>query len=284
VELRPHQWSKNLLVLVAVGTSHRYTEWTSVAHAILSGLLFCLASSSVYLVNDLLDLQADRLHPTKKYRPLARGDVSIPTAIALAIFLALVAVWGSAQLDHRLALAVGLYLAASLLYSIWIKEFLVVDVVMLACLYVLRVVAGGFAIGIWLSFWTFAFSLFFFFSLALMKRYSELRIRQELDDPQTNRRAYRISDTVQLDLLGVASSLVAVLIVGLYIDGPDVKRLYANPAILWFLCPLLLYWCGRQWILAGRGEMNEDPVAFALHDWRSYIVGVLAAITVIAAT
>jgi 4-hydroxybenzoate polyprenyltransferase len=144
--------------------------------------------------------------------------------------------------------------------------------------------AGGLAIGIWLSFWTLAFSLFFFFSLALVKRYSELRNRPEEDAGHSRRRAYRKEDLAQINLLGVASGVVAVLIVGLYIDRPDVRQLYRHPNLLWFLCPLLLDWCGRLWILAGRGQMNEDPVAFALHDKHSYVIGVLAALVGIAAT
>ncbi len=282
--VRPHQWAKNLLLLVALGTSHRYGEWRAVSHAILAALLFCLASSSVYLWNDILDRSADRSHPIKCKRPIASGTLSISVAILVATIFAGISLAGTALLEPRLALVIGTYMVASSLYSLWLKKLLVVDVVALACLYVVRVIAGGLAIGVWLSFWTLAFSLFFFFSLALAKRYSELRNRAGNGDDSSHRRAYLVEDMSQLNMLGVASGLVAVCIVGLYIDGPEVKQLYTHPSVLWMLCPLLLWWCGRLWILAGRGQVNEDPVAFALRDRHSYIIGVLVALTVIAAT
>jgi 4-hydroxybenzoate polyprenyltransferase len=282
--VRPHQWAKNLLLLLALGTSHRYTEWAAASHAVLAVLLFCLASSSVYLWNDILDRSADRLHPIKCKRPIASGALPLPIAIVVATIFAAVSLTGSAWLEPRLALVVGAYMLISSAYSIWLKKLLVVDVVVLACLYVVRVIAGGLAIGVWLSFWTLAFSMFFFFSLALAKRYSELQNRMGTGADGANRRAYLVADMTQLNMLGIASALVAVCIVGLYIDGPEVKRLYSHPSFLWVLCPLLLWWCGRLWILAGRGQVNEDPVAFALRDRRSHIIGILVALTVAAAT
>jgi 4-hydroxybenzoate polyprenyltransferase len=282
--VRPHQWAKNLLLMVALGTSHRYGEWRATSRALLAVLLFSLASSSVYLWNDILDRSADRRHPIKCKRPIASGALSLPIAILVATLCAGVSLVGSALLEPRLALVIGAYMLVSSLYSLWLKKLLMVDVVVLACLYVVRVIAGGLAIGVWLSFWTLAFSLFFFFGLALAKRYSELRNRAGTGDDSSQRRAYLVADMSQLNMLGVASSLVAVCIVGLYIDGPEVKQLYTHPDVLWLLCPLLLWWCGRLWVLAGRGEVNEDPVAFALRDRRSYIIGALVALTVIAAT
>ena len=282
--VRPHQWAKNLLLFVALGTSHLYHEWHSTSHALVAALLFCFASSSVYLWNDILDRAADRGHPIKCRRPIASGALSLPIAILVASIFAAISLTGSALLEPRLTLVIGAYMLISSLYSVWLKKLLMVDVVVLACLYVVRVIAGGLAIGVWLSFWTLAFSLFFFFSLALAKRYSELRNRNEHGDSAETRRAYLAADMAQLNVLGVASGLIAVCIVGLYIDGPEVERLYANPTVLWILCPLLLWWVGRLWILAGRGEVNEDPVAFALRDRRSYLIGALVALTVIAAT
>jgi 4-hydroxybenzoate polyprenyltransferase len=282
--VRPHQWTKNLLLLVALGTSHRYREWHSASRAVLAVLLFCFSSSSVYLWNDVLDRSADRQHPIKRKRPIASGALSLPIAVSVATLLAGISLAGMAWLEPRLAWVTVAYMAVSSLYSLWLKQLLVVDVVVLACLYVIRVIAGGLAIGVWLSFWTLAFSLFFFFSLALAKRYSELRNRIGNEGDSFNRRAYLVTDMSQLNMLGIASGLVAVCIVGFYIDGPEVRELYKHPAILWLLCPLLLWWCGRLWILAGRGEVNEDPVAFALRDSRSYLIGLLVVLTVLAAT
>jgi 4-hydroxybenzoate polyprenyltransferase len=271
-------------VLVALGTSHRYLEWQAVAHAVLAAVLFCLASSSVYLLNDILDYSADRHHPVKSKRPIASGSLPWSAAILTAVVFAGISLSGAAFLDRRLMFVFCVYIVISSAYSLWLKELLVIDVVVLACLYVIRVIAGGLAIGVWLSFWTLAFSLFFFFSLALAKRYSELWNRAGHAGAGLHRRAYVSADMTQLNMLGAASGVVSICIVGLYIDGPEVRQLYHHPSILWILCPLLLWWCGRLWILAGRGEVNEDPVAFALHDSCSYVIGVLMALVVLAAT
>jgi 4-hydroxybenzoate polyprenyltransferase len=276
--MRPQQWAKNLLVLVVVVISHRYRVVSDVWRALLAALLFCAASSAVYLCNDVMDVESDRLHPVKKLRAIASGELSVRVAIGLAVLLAGGALAGAWMLSPTLALVFAVYIVTSLLYSVWIKKLLIVDVVVLACLYVVRVLAGGVAIGIWLSFWTAAFSLFFFFSLALVKRYSELR------NLRPGRRAYLPGDLAQLNMLGVASSLVSVLIVGLYIDGRDVQQLYRHPAILSFLCPVLLAWCARLWVLAARGEIDEDPIAFAVRDVTSYAVVLLMGLTLLAAS
>jgi 4-hydroxybenzoate polyprenyltransferase len=277
--LRPQQWAKNLLVLVVVGISHRYRISGDVWRAIAGALLFCPASSAVYLCNDIMDIDADRRHPVKKNRPVASGELAIPAAGVLAAVLATLALAGAWLLSPGFALTLAVYVVTSFLYSFRIKRLLMIDVVVLACLYLIRVFAGGIVIGIWLSFWTAAFSLFFFFSLALVKRYSEMRNLQEREPQALSRRAYRPADLAQLNMLGVASSLVSVLVVGLYIDGPDVRQLYSHPAILSFLCPILLGWCGRLWVLAARGVINEDPIAFALHDWPSYAAVLMMALT-----
>ena len=281
--LRPHQWAKNLLVLVAVVISHQFRHWVPLSQAIIAALLFCAASSSVYVWNDLLDLEADRRHRSKRLRPLAHGDLPIPLAIVVGTLLGAGALGGALLAGLPLALIIALYMAIGSAYSIWFKKLLVADVVVLACLYVLRVIAGGLASGIRVSFWTIAFALFFFFGLAMVKRYSELRNREEDGTRYSNRRAYRNEDLSQLNLLGVASGLISICIVGLYIDGPDVKMLYQHPDVLWFLCPLLLYWWSRVWLLANRGEVHEDPVVSALTDLPSYVVGVLMVLTAIAA-
>jgi 4-hydroxybenzoate polyprenyltransferase/phosphoserine phosphatase len=281
--LRPHQWAKNGLVFLPLLLSHRYREASALLQTAAAALLFCLASSSVYLWNDLLDLEADRRHPVKKNRPLPNSDIPILLAIGLSVALALAAVGGSWFISPGLAGVIGLYIATSTAYSFWLKKLLTVDVVVLACLYVIRLIAGSVATGIPLSFWTLAFSLFFFFSLALAKRYSELRNRSDRSDEHSHRRAYAVPDLTQVNILGIASGLVAVCFVGLYINGLEVRQLYSHPDLLWFICPLILDWCSRLWILAGRGELNEDPVVFAIRDRRSYITGALLVLVVAAA-
>jgi len=182
-----------------------------------------------------------------------------------------------------LALIILLYMQLTFLYSVWLKQLLIIDVVVLACLYVLRMIAGAEAINIYLSFWTLAFSLFFFFSLALMKRYAELRNRLAQGKKRNDRRGYELDDLHQISTLGIGSGLIAVLVVGLYINSVEVRQLYRRPDLLWLMCPSLLAWISRLWILTSRGQMDEDPVAYAFRDLWSIGVGALVALIGIAA-
>ncbi len=279
---RPHQWAKNALVFIPVLTSHRLTE----THVILEGMLaffsFSFIASSVYLLNDMLDLEADRAHAIKRSRALAAGQVLVPIAAGVCLLLFVAGVTIGILCGAGFLLFAVLYLGGNIVYSVWLKRVVMLDVVVLACFYTLRLLAGGAATGIGCSDWLLAFSVFFFFCLAIVKRYSELR---ELGDTTASAgRGYLRTDLESIGTFGVSSGLISVLVLVLYVMSPDVRILYQRPTLLLLLCPLFLYWITRLWFKANRGEVPQDPVVFALTDRTSYIAGVLAALVLYAAT
>ncbi len=264
-QLRPHQWAKNILLFVPLIAAHRSWDANSLIAVGFAFAAFCALASSVYIVNDLLDIEADRKHPTKRFRPLASGELSKGLAGGLLVLLlgscvALNVVIASSTF----ALYLGLYLATNILYSVRGKKLLGLDVVCLALLYTLRILAGGAAAGVPVSFWLLTFSSFFFLSLALLKRASELVLSGEVAG--SHRRAYAVGDIEVIVSLGTSASLVSGLVLLLYLNSPAVASLYPHPDRLWFLLPVLFYWKLRIWILARRGEVPQDPVAFALKD------------------
>ncbi len=278
--LRPHQWAKNLLILVPVLAAHR-TPGLSVAIAFAS---FSLLASTVYLTNDVVDLEHDRLHPRKRSRPLASGAMTRAGALTLAAVLLVVSLLLALALP-RSFLAVWLaYLVATSAYSLGLKRRVVLDVIILAGLYTARVVAGAAATGVPLSSWFLAFSVFVFTSLALLKRGVEALEARAGDQKALGGRGWRVEDLPVLAAAGVACAVAAALVYCLYITGPDVLRLYRRPELLWIGLPLLLYWLTRAWLLALRGEIHDDPVVFALEDPTSWAVLVIMALAVWLAT
>lgn len=275
--LRVHQWLKNLLVLVPLLAAHRLTEPATLLAAVSAMAAFSLCASSIYILNDLLDLPNDRRHPRKRERPFAAGHLSIVSGIALSAALlvatAAIAIW----LPPEFWLVLAGYLATTTLYSIWLKQMVVVDVLTLAALYTFRIIAGCAATGIAPSFWLLAFSLFLFLSLAVVKRYSELLALAGLPGSKTPGRGYRSEDLPLLLSIGTSSGYMAVLVLALYIDSADVGLLYRTPMILWLTIPLLLYWISRVWMKTQRGQMHDDPVVFAATDRISLIVALLIA-------
>jgi 4-hydroxybenzoate polyprenyltransferase len=268
--LRPHQWAKNLLVLVAVFTAHRYADVASWQQALRMFAAFCLAASAIYAVNDALDVADDRRHPDKSRRPFASGALPVATAwwlTPLLLALAAALVW---PLPREAGQALAAYVALSLAYSLLLKRVLWLDVLVLAVLYVLRVGAGAFAIAVPLSPWLLGFALFLFVSLATLKRYGELAMNA---GAPLDGRAYRSSDAPIVLALGTASALTAVLVFALYVQSADVRALYSRPALLWLVAPVLLYWLARLWTLAGRGIVRADPILFALRDLPSHLAG-----------
>ena len=249
--LRPHQWVKNLLVLVPVATSHSLKEasaWMS------AGWIFA-------------DLKADRLHPHKRRRPFASGALSLPMGLAMSATLLTAGAFFAAQ-TGTIAL-VALYAAVSLSYSLWFKEFPLVDIFVLAGLYTLRLFAGGEATGHQVSLWLLGFSSFFFLSLALVKRVSEL---MTLTGRNVIRRGYTPVDVPMLQLMGVASGFTSVVILSLFVQDEATTQLYASPAILWCTVPLILFWLCRIWLSTVRGYMHDDPIVYAAKDWVSWLV------------
>jgi 4-hydroxybenzoate polyprenyltransferase len=282
--LRLRQWAKNLLVFVPILTGHKFFDQAILTKGALAFVSFSLISSGVYLLNDLLDLESDRAHVTKRHRAIAAGELSIFHASALCLLLLLAGVGLGWFCGATFLLFVAIYVLSNLAYSMWLKRVVMLDVVVLACFYALRLLAGGAATEIGCSDWLLAFSVFFFFCLAMVKRYSELRGLIGATGTSAPGRGYFPSDLEAIGTFGVGSGLISVLVLVLYVMSPEVRLLYAQPRLLLLLCPLFLYWITRLWFKAHRGEVPEDPVVFAITDRTSYIAGLLAAAVLYAAT
>ena len=283
--LRVHQWIKNFLVFVPLLMAHRVFDREALLRTSYAFIAWCLCASAVYLLNDHLDLEADRQHPRKKYRALASGALDskllwliIPVLLlaGLGIAFLLLPIW--------FGISLIIYLAITSAYSAYLKRVLIVDVLLLAALYALRVLSGGFAADIPVSPWLLAFSMFLFLSLAFVKRYAELRNTEYHGLEESSRRNYSTQDSELLKSFGAASGYLSVLVLVLYINSREVVALYRSPTILWLIGPCLLYWITRVWLLAYRGEMDEDPILFTVKDWPSYLVGIIVALVIIVAT
>jgi 4-hydroxybenzoate polyprenyltransferase len=277
--MRPRQWVKNILVFVPVLLGHRVTDATAVLHSVLAFALLCLVSSSVYLFNDIVDIEADRGHHIKRWRPFAQGSVSIQLGFWAGLVLVALAVGLGWLEGPSVLLLLALYVVCTIMYSVWLKRLLIVDMILLASFYAARVFLGSAATGIRISSWTALFCLLIFFGLAAVKRYAEIHNRAAQSSYFVNRRAYAVEDGVPLVSIGTSSFVGAVIALGLYLGSPDVRQLYRTPDLLWLICPILLGWAGRLWILAHRGELrDEDPVAFAIRDRWTYGAAALSAI------
>jgi 4-hydroxybenzoate polyprenyltransferase len=283
--LRIHQWVKNILLFVPLLMAHKITELDLVFRAVAGFFAFSLCASSMYIVNDLLDLEADRQHPTKKSRAFAAGFIQIKTGVIIAPLLltgafGIAVVCGPPVFTGSLAV----YFMLATAYSIYLKRFLLLDVFVLAGLYTLRVLAGAVSVGVAVSPWFLAFSMFLFLSLAFLKRYSELRGIIGRKDEYSNGRGYYMGDIDLIKSIGAASGYISVLVMALYINSREVVALYRYPALLWLIGPCLLYWVTRIWFIANRGEMDDDPVVFALRDRASYVVGLMVVAVIFAAS
>ena len=277
--LRLHQWLKNLLLFVPLLAAHRYADGPLVLDAVTAFLCFGLCASSVYVLNDLLDLRDDRHHARKRLRPFAAGQLSIQQGLVAFPLLVggafALAAW---RLPPAFVGGMAAYYVLTLAYSLWLKRRTVIDVMTLAALYTLRIIVGALALGIPLSFWLLAFSMFIFLSLALVKRYAELfQLRAQGAMDKARGRGYFADDLGMIASLGAASGYIAVLVLALYINDPATRELYRQQEVIWLACPLLLAWISRVWMLAHRGLMNEDPVVFAVQDRASLLIGVLVA-------
>lgn len=281
--VRPHQWLKNLLIFVPMLAAHR-GETEAFAAASIAFVAFGLCASGVYVLNDLFDLAHDRDHPTKRTRPFASGEIPIVQGLALAPLLVAAGLALASTLSLRFITVMAIYLGLTSLYSVYLKRKMLLDVLTLSGLYTIRLVAGGVATSVVVSPWLFAFSLFLFLALAIVKRETELVGRLDKQDERAPGRSYRPSDLIVLTALAAASGFNAVLVLALYMNSETVNELYQSPAYLWLICPLLMYWVGRLLMLSHRGHMDDDPVVFALTDRPSLLVGLLAAGLVVAAT
>lgn len=274
--LRPHQWVKNLLLFVPVILDHKLFSAPVMAKAATAFLAFCCAASSAYILNDILDLEADRRHPSKRHRPFASGALSPALGLALVpalLGLAYALSWDALPL--RFIELLTLYVGLTTAYSLYLKRIAVLDVLLLAGLYTLRVLAGIAAAHVRFSAWLLAFSMFLFLSLAFLKRYTEVSAMEGSAGEQVGRRGYLRGDREWLGSMGGASGYLSVLVLALYINSEQVVALYRSPLILWLACPLLLFWTSRMWLLAHRGRIHDDPIVATVRDPMSYITGAL---------
>ena len=280
--LRIHQWAKNTLIFVPLLLAHSLTLPRILA-TLLAFLSFSLAASATYLINDLLDIEADRRHPRKRLRPFAAGDLAASTGAGIIVIALAAALAGASFLPREFLFWLLIYLVSTLSYSLYFKRVAVVDVLLLSGLYTLRLQSGSAATSTPISHWLQGFSIFLFLSLAIVKRFAELEALRASGQPPKNGRGYLVSDLEQMRSFGTSSAFAAVVIFAIYISGRDVTALYGNPHLLWLIVPLMLLWLCRVWLLASRGELNEDPVVFALTDRMSQLIGIAVALLAILA-
>ncbi|MEC5409445.1 UbiA family prenyltransferase [Paraburkholderia sp. MPAMCS5] len=283
-EMRIYQWIKNLLIFVPLFAAHRFTDYSSMRADCIAFFSFCFCASSVYLLNDMLDLDADRRHVNKRNRPFASGQLPLAFGMVLGFVLAIAAAVLALLLPSAFQIVLVGYFATTLAYSFRLKRMTLVDVFILATLYTARVVAGGKAADIPLSDWLIMFSTLIFLSLAMVKRYAELDTLLRAAKLCATGRGYVTQDLGILRSFGTASGYVAVLVLALYMNSSDVRMLYRHPHVLWLLFGLLLFWISRVWMLAFHGEMHDDPIVFAIRNRLSLLVIGLCIVTVVIAT
>jgi 4-hydroxybenzoate polyprenyltransferase len=270
--IRAYQWIKNVLIFVPLITSHSFYSINIILQATGAFFAFSFAASAGYVINDLLDLNSDRAHPRKQFRPFASGRLSIPQGVLLAIIFLSAGVFLASQLSMQFLGILLLYFVISFSYSLYFKKIVLYDVFILALLYSSRVIAGGLVTNIAISFWLIAFSTFIFLSLAFVKRYSELMKINTSSGLKERGREYTTGDLNLLQVMGIVSGFLSVVVFSLYIDSPEVAQLYAHPKVLWTISLLFLFWISRIWIITNRGDMTDDPIVFTIKDATSYII------------
>ncbi|MBK8384464.1 MAG: UbiA family prenyltransferase [Candidatus Accumulibacter sp.] len=278
--MRLYQWAKNLLVFVPLLGAHAWANTAAVTQVCLAFLIFGLAASSVYLLNDLLDLDEDRRHPRKRLRPFASGMLPVAHGVVATLLLLASAVLLAGLLSPGFRAALATYYAVTLAYSFHLKKLVLIDILVLAGLYTVSLIAGGAAVNLGLSFWLLAFSVFLFMSLALVKRYTELLVQRDAGALTACGRGYNVDDFPLLQTMGVVSGYMSVLVLALYINSDTGRVLYSHIEFIWFLCLLLLFWISRVWLLAHRGQMHDDPLVFALKDRSSRAIALIAVVAV----
>lgn len=265
-EMRVHQWVKNVLIFLPLVSAHRFSDTNAVLAACIAFASFSLCASSVYLLNDMLDLDADRRHARKRSRPFAAGNLPLSSGIVLTVLLAGGAAALAALLPWRFGVVLAAYFATTVAYSFSLKRLALIDVFTLACLYTVRVMAGGAADDIYLSYWLILFCVPIFLSLAMVKRYVELDSILRAGKMKAAGRGYITQDMSILRSFGTASAYLAVLVLALYLNSPELTALYRHPKALWAVFALTLYWVSRIWMFAFRGQMHDDPIVFAFKD------------------
>ncbi len=288
--IRIHQWAKNALLFVPLITAHQVLDPRALGTALAAFIAMGLCASATYIINDLFDLDADRHHSKKRARPFAAGTISVQAGVVACVLMLLAGLVIALLLPLAFQIALACYLIATLLYSFRLKSVASLDVLLLAGLYTLRVIAGAWATGLALSFWLLAFSMFIFLCLAMVKRVAELielqRRQATIGSPSSHIRGreYAVEDIPILQIMGATSGYLAVLVLALYINSPDVTELYATPEILWLIAPLLLLWVTRLWVVTTRGYMDDDPIFFAIKDPETWVTATFTALILVAAT
>lgn len=275
--IRVHQWLKNLLLFVPIVAAHQFSPihiWVSLLMAFLA---FNFCASSVYLANDLLDLESDRAHPRKRNRPFAAGNAPLTLGLILAPTFFITSMTLAWVVDLKFFFCLLLYFSLSSVYSLGLKRVVLLDCVTLAMLYTIRIIAGTMAAGLGLSFWLLAFSVFLFLSLAFVKRYAELEVHISNNQIKTHGRGYFTSDAPLIQTLGISSGYASVLVLALYLNSNAVVKLYNTPEFIWGTVPLMMFWISWMWMRAHRSEMHDDPLVFALRDGVSIFIGMLFA-------
>lgn len=271
--IRSYQWSKNSLVFMPIVTAHAYLNPHAIGGALAMFVSWCLVASGIYVSNDLLDLEADRRHPTKRSRPFASGDVPLLYGVMLAPVLVAAGLAMALVVSPPAALALGSYIVVSTAYSFHLKKRPLIDVFTLAFLFTIRVVGGGLASGYPVTMWLLAYTTFLFLGLAFLKRCSELVRIQALGRRHLGSRGYGVSDLPLLQMFGVASAFVAIVVFALYLNSTVAAAQYRWPEALWGVAPCLLFWLCRLWLATARGEMHDDPIVYSMRDWVSWLVG-----------
>lgn len=275
--LRVHQWMKNGLLFVPLLAAHQIANTEAWLALTLAFLSFSLCASSVYIVNDLLDLESDRQHPRKRNRPFASGLVPASVGVALAPLLLLGSFALAQYVGGHFILWLLFYFVLTCAYSWRLKSLMLLDCLTLAMLYTLRIVAGAAAMSMGLSFWLLAFSVFLFLSLAFVKRYAELEVQLLQGNQKAHGRGYYTSDASLLQTMGITSGYAAVIVLAFYLNSEAVITLYKTPEIIWGTVPVMLFWISWMWMKAHRGEMHDDPLVFAVKDKASLLAGVVFA-------
>lgn len=265
-QLRVNQWVKNILIAVPLISAHKITDLDLLAKTILAMISFSMIASMVYVMNDMLDVENDRKHPTKKERPFASGKLPIKTGFFLAPILGVASFAVASLLGWKFSGVIAIYFIVNIIYSIRLKEEVMLDVVTLASFYTMRLMAGSAATDIIISQWLLSFSTFFFLGLAMVKRYTELLRIVSRNHNALHGRGYTGEDKIPVLVMGITCSMLSILILALFFASPDVQVLYREPYRLWMLAPILLFWTGRIWLLTQRGQVDDDPVVFAMKD------------------
>ena len=281
--VRIHQWAKNLLLFVPLLAAHKYFELDSVLVTAAGFVAFGLLASATYIINDLLDLQSDRAHSRKRERPFASGDLRISEGLAAALLLLTAAAGVTLSLPPAFGLTLLAYAAGTFAYSTVLKSYVLLDVIALAALYTVRIIAGAMLLDVVLSFWLLAFSMFTFFSLALVKRCSELRALQARNTPRATGREYSVDDYLVMQTFGVAAAVGSVLVMAFFIEASLGSATYGRPMLLWLVLPAYGYWLCRMWLKTSRMEMHDDPIVFSVRDRGSLVtIGFICLVTVAA--